>query len=555
MLRQLILRDFVLVDELELDLHAGFTVLTGETGAGKSILIDALQLALGGRSDAGVVREGQTRAEISVAFSMPEMTGIKHWLADAGFDQEEDELLLRRTIDSQGKSRAWINGSPATIGQLRELGEFLVDIHGQHAWQSLTKPERVRELLDAYGLIDNSALLPLWQQWQQAENRLRSAQDKALHADRERERLNWQIEEVDKLAPRENEWDELNTEHERLSHAQMLLDAAQTSCNALSEEGDSASDRLGQAIIALQKAATIDPQLADILKVVQDAQALAEDAHHSLNTWLRHTDLDPQRLEELDQRIASWLSLARRYRRQPQELPALLQSWQQELAELEASSDIAALEKTAEQAKKTWLVAAQQVSAQRQQAAPKLSKAITAAMQGLGMVGGRFEVAITPLPQPQASGINHIEFLVAGHTGSTPRPVNKVASGGELSRLALAIAVTTSQLGHTPTLIFDEIDSGIGGSVAQTVGLLMQQLGKERQVLAVTHLPQVAASAHHHWVVSKQTSGKTTTSRITPVSESDRVTEIARMLGGDATSQAGLAHAQEMLHAAHTGTR
>lgn len=556
MLRQLTLRNFVLVSELELAFQAGFTVLTGETGAGKSILVDALQLALGARGEASVVREGQSRAEISTTFSTEHLPKLHQWLVNAGLDNAgnaDDELLLRRTIDNQGKSRAWINGSPVTITQLRELGSFLVDIHGQHAWQSLTQPASVRELLDAYGTIDTSTLPPLWQRWQQAKQALEAAQSHLQDAERERERLLWQIGEVDKLAPQAGEWEEINSEHERLSHAQMLLDSAQAASSALGEESGNASDQIRHVISSLEKAAAIDPELANVLAVLQDAHALVQDANHSLNGWLRHTDLDPERLAELDTRMGSWLSLARRYRRSPENLPELLQSWKQELAELQASTDIETLKKTTEQHHKKWLKAAQEVSVQRHKAAPTLSHAITQAMQGLGMKGGSFKVEINTLDEPQTSGLDHIEFLVAGHAGATPRPVGKVASGGELSRLALAIAVCTSQLGHTPTLIFDEIDSGIGGSVAQTVGQLMQQLGQDRQVLSVTHLPQVAACAHHHLVVSKQTSAqhKTTTSQVAPVDAQIRIAEIARMLGSD-NSPAGLAHAQEMLSSAHT---
>lgn len=553
MLRQLSLRNFVLISWLELDFQTGFTVLTGETGAGKSILIDALQLVLGARGDTNVIKEGQERTEISAAFDVSHGV-LTHWLDDAGFENNGDELLLRRTIDTQGKSRAWINGSPATITQLRELSEFLVDIHGQHAWQGLTKPHHVKELLDAYGKIDTSTLFPLWDAWQTAEKKLKDAKQQIEQSQTEFERLSWQIAEVEKLTPQKDEWDELNQEHERLSHAQLLIDSAQEASNALAESQYNAIDQIHQAIHTLERAAAIDPDLADIVSILKDAHALVDDSRHSLNNWLRHTDLDPGRLEELDTRMSLWMSLARRYRRKPEELFDTYQEWKTERAALQASSDIQALEAAAEKTKLAWYSEAQKISKMRRFAAPQLSQAITTAMQTLGMQGGRFEVAIQELTVPQSSGLEQIEFLVAGHAGATPKPVAKVASGGELSRLALAIAVTTSQLGYAPTLIFDEIDVGIGGSVAQTVGRLMRQLGVDKQVLAVTHLAQVAAYAHHHLVVSKQTNQQTdyttTSSEVTPVDKQNRITEIARMLGGEDKSQASLAHAHEMLDAA-----
>lgn len=557
MLLELTLHDFVLVKALDLEFDSGFTVLTGETGAGKSILVDALQLTLGARGDVAVVREGSEKTDISALFNIARMPGAQKWLTQAGFETPDNTVLLRRTIDLQGKSRAWINSRPVTIAMLREFGELLVDIHGQHAWQSLSQPSRMRELLDAYAHIDSALLQPLWQRRVQTRQALETARERTRYIDSERDRLNWQIEEVGKLAPEAGEWENLNSEHTRLSHAQMLLDAVTQASNAVSENADSSSEQLGRAMTALAKAADIDPELADILKVLGEAQALLEDANHSLTAWLRHTDLDPERLQALDERIATWLSLARRYHRPPQELPLLWQNWQRELAELEASTNMEALTKAAQQAEASWEDAAKTISAQRHKAAPCLAQAISTAIQQLGMTGGRFDVRVTPLSQPQASGIDQIEFLVAGHAGATPRAIGKVASGGELSRLALAIAVTTSQAGHVPTLIFDEVDSGIGGEIAQTVGLMMQQLGQDRQVLAVTHLAQVAAYAHHHLVVSKQTQktatpyGTQTWSQVAPVREQSRAAEIARMLGSGHSS-AGMAHAQEMLAAAHS---
>ena len=550
-LRHISLRDFVIVRELDLNLAQGFSVLTGETGAGKSILIDALQMALGERADSGAVREGATRCEVSAEFDCPPQAHAV--LEDAGFEVS-DTLLLRRSVDTQGKSRAWVNGSQATATQLRALGEMLLDIHGQHAWQSLTRPDAVRGLLDAYAGLNTEGLKSAWQTWRQAQQAVQTARNAQDSLSREQERLAWQIGELDKLAPAMDEWDGLNAQHTRLSHAQALIDAGQTAIGSL--DGDESS-RLGsatgalgllsQAISQLQDQAHVEPEFQSIAEVLQSSLAQAEDAAHSLQTYLRKTDLDPDRLKELDQRMSQWLSLARRYKRPPEELAALLASWKKELNALEAASDLEGLEAQEKAASVTYQTEAKKLSQQRKKAAPKLAQAVTSAMQNLGMQGGRFEVALLSLENAAQHGLEDIQFLVAGHAGSTPRPVGKVASGGELSRIALAIAVTTSELGEAGTLIFDEVDSGVGGAVAETVGRLMKQLGMHRQVLAVTHLPQVASCADHHLLVSKASSKEGVSSSVTPIAGEQRVTEIARMLGGEKLSATTLAHAREML--------
>jgi len=548
-LKRITLRDFVIVRELELDLDGGFSVLTGETGAGKSILIDALQLALGARADAGVVREGAARTDISAEFDLPPV--LAPWLEEAGFETE-DSLLLRRSIDSQGKSRAWINGSPATATQLRELADQLVDIHGQHAWQSLTRAEAVRGLLDGYAGVNTEALQQLWRRWRTAQKTLADARAAQDSLQRERERLAWQLGEVEKLAPGADEWDELNTSHTRLANAQSLLEAAQGAIEALQADEAGATSRLSQAQAALQAQVHVEPAFAEMAQVLASSLAQAEDAAHSLHAYRRKTELDPQRLEQLDARISLWMSLARRYKRTPPELPGLLASWKQELAKLDAAADLAALEAAEKKEADAYMAEARALSKARTKAAPQLAKAITQAMQGLGMQGGRFEVAVHKTDQPAQSGLEEVGFLVAAHASSTPRPVGKVASGGELSRIALAIAVTTSRLGTAQTLIFDEVDAGVGGSVAETVGRLMKQLGRDRQVLAVTHLPQVAACADHHLVVAKRSDASGPSSTVAAVQGEHRVGEVARMLGGERLSGTTLAHAKEMLSGAGT---
>ncbi len=543
-LKSISLRDFVIVREMDLDLARGFTVLTGETGAGKSILIGALQLVLGARSDAGVVREGAARCEISAEFDSPDW--LAPWLEQAGLEASET-LLLRRTIDTQGKSRAWINGSAVTASQIKEIASQLVDIHGQHAWQSLTRPEAVRGLLDSYAGISTEALSLRWQQWRLAQKTLAQAQGAQDSLQRDRERLTWQIGELGKLTPGAHEWEDLNAQHGRLSNIQALREAVQTAVDALQEADENAISLLGRAINSLQNQEHIENEFKGLTELLSNALTQMEDAVHSLRGYARHAEMEPQRLAELDERLALWISLARRYKRVPAELPELLASWQSELQKLDEAADLAQLEKTEAQAHSAYLREASQISGLRSKSAPLLAQAITQAMQGLGMQGGRFEVVLMPLEQPAQHGLEQAEFLVAGHGGSTPRPVAKVASGGELSRIALAIAVTTSQLGQAQTLIFDEVDSGVGGAVAETVGRLMRQLGRDRQVLAVTHLPQVAAFADQHLVVAKRTEHSATRSTVEHVAGEQRVAEIARMLGGGKLSGTTLAHAKEML--------
>ncbi len=543
-LKRISLRDFVIVSSLELDLHGGFSVLTGETGAGKSILVDALQLALGARADASVVREGTARAEISAEFDCP--PALLPWLDEAGFEVGES-LLLRRTIDAQGKSRAWVNGSAATAAQLREAGEQLVDIHGQHAWAMLTRPEAVRGLLDAYAQVDTAPLAQSWAQWRATQKTLAEARASQDALQQERERLAWQIGELAKLAPAADEWDSLNTDHARLANAQTLIDAAQGSVATLEDDEAGALPQLAKALALLQNQEHLEPQFRELSEVLASSLAQMEDAAHSLHAYLRKADVDPARLAQLDARMTLWMGLSRRYKRQPQELPALLSGWKEALATLDAQADLALLEAQETKAQAAYTLEAKKLSAARAKAAPLLSRAITQAMQGLGMQGGQFQVALEKSEQPNAWGLELVEFLVAGHAGTTARPVGKVASGGELSRIALAIAVTTSQLGAAQTLIFDEVDSGVGGAVAETVGRLMKQLGKDRQVLAVTHLPQVAACADHHLVVAKRLEGTATLSSVTPVLGEQRVAEVARMLGGERLSGTTLAHAKEML--------
>ena len=540
------LRDFVIVPSLDLDLDDGFTVLTGETGAGKSILIDALQLVLGGRADASVVREGATRCEVVAEFDTS--PHVVQWLEAQGFSAQAGEpLQLKRQVDAQGRSRAWINGSAATASQLKALADALVDIHGQHAWQSLTRTDSTRQLLDEYARLDTQAVSLAWAAWRAAQEAVQQAQQQQATWAQEQERLLWQLGELDKLSPQPGEWDELNQQQARLAHAQGIIDSAQAALQSLDDDDDSALRRLHRSIQALQAQQDHEPRYASLVQTLQGAVAAIEDTCHDLQHHAHHTELDPAALQAVDQRLADWMSLARRFKCPPEALHARHTQTKQQLALLERQADVDQLQRAEREALATLLQTAEAASRERQAAAQRLSRSVTQAMQTLGMGGGVFEVRVTRLPEPQSHGLDQIEFLVAGHAGSTPRPVGKVASGGELSRIALAIAVSTSQLGQAPTLIFDEVDSGIGGTVAHTVGQLMRQLGHDRQVLAVTHLPQVAACAHHHLYVEKNRSSGGTSSQVSAIDGDTRVRELARMLGGDRLTDTSLAHAKELL--------
>ena len=544
------LKNFVIVPQLELELPLGFSSLTGETGAGKSILIDALQLALGQRADAGVVYEGAKQADIAVEFAPP--AAALDWLQEAGFEAEAGEaLLLRRTIDAAGKSRAWINGSAATLTQLRELGEYLVDIHGQHAWASLAKAGQAVLLLDDFAQFDSQPLRSAWAAWRKAQHSLEAAKAQQSTLADERERLAWQIGEVAKLQPGADEWEELNQAHHAQAHRQDLQDASSAALAALAgdeDAGGGAAPALQAAAAALAGVAHIQPSLVALHEQLQNLLAQVQDAAHDLRTASRGFAPDAQQLAALDERLSLWLSLARRYKTRPEDLPALLQSWQAKLASLDAAADLNALELAASQAQAHYAAQAKAASRARKLAAPKLEKTITLTLGQLGMAGGSLHIELRAC-SPQAMGEEAVEFLIAGHAGVAAKPLGKVASGGELSRIALAFAVLASAQAGAPTLIFDEVDSGIGGAVAHTVGQLMRQLGAGKQVLAVTHLAQVAASAHQQLLVSKTQAGGKTSSSVLLLDADQRVREVARMLAGS-TSATSLAHAQELLEQA-----
>ncbi|ARP91595.1 DNA repair protein RecN [Bordetella genomosp. 9] len=547
MLRTLHIRDFVIVEKADIHFGPGFTVFSGETGAGKSILIDALALTLGERADAAVLREGASRADISAVFDTPD--ALRDWLAEREIEAE-DELVLRRVVDPQGRSRAFINGVPATVAQLRELGDSLVDIHGQHAHQSLMRPDAQRELVDAHGGHGElrQAVAQAWKRWRQLARQLESAERDSASLEAERERLQWQVDELDKLDPRPGEWETLQTEHTRLAHAQSLLDGASRTIQALDGDDESAHSRVVAAVHVLEQLKRHDPSLQGVCDELESARIAIAEAVSDLNNYVSRVELDPARLAQAEERLGAMFELARKFKTEPETLPAVRESLQAQLADMNAAADIGALRAQAESAQADYQKAAAKLSAARRKTAKELGKVVTEAMQTLAMQGGRFEVAVEKAAA-SAHGDDSIEFLVAGHAGTTPRPLAKVASGGELSRISLALSVIASRAARVPTLIFDEVDSGVGGAVAEVVGRLLGELGQRHQVLCVTHLPQVAARAGSHYQVSKAERSGTTHSRIVELDDEARVEEIARMLGGIKITATTREHAREMLGA------
>jgi DNA repair protein RecN (Recombination protein N) len=553
MLQTLDIRDFVIVRELELDLTRGFTVLTGETGAGKSILLDALAIVMGEKVDSSQIREGCTRAQICAIFTISEplKAFFNPWLDEHGFSLEDEGNLiqLKRIIESSGRSKAFINGENATLTQLREIGEQLVDIHGQHEHQLLLKPGAQRQLLDRH-----AHLIPLqeevsqaYKNWLNIDKRMKVAKTAGQNLAKEKERLTWQLEELNLLAPIVGEWQDIEHEHSRLSNAAELIEGSQTLINLLSEGENALVDQLSKAQNLLNDLVDIDSALASAKDALEPAAIQIDEAAHTINRYLQKLDLDPDRLSLVETRLQEYYRLAKKNHCPPEELPAIWEQLKEELASLEAAQNIELLEKELKQAWDAYFKQAKQLSNSRQKAAEQLSQSVTTAMQSLAMAGGKFVVVLSPLEQGNQFGLENIEFLVAGHPGVQPRPIAKVASGGELARISLAIAVIASSASQIPTLIFDEVDAGIGGAVAQTVGKLLKQLGQDHQVLCVTHLPQVASQGDHQWRVQKLVDQGQTISQIQVLNRQDRVQEIARMLGGSDITETTLRHARELL--------
>ena len=549
MLKYLSIRDFVIVESLELDFSAGFTALTGETGAGKSILIDALSLALGERAEASMVRNGCERAEISAEFDIAALPQAAAWLQEQGLEGDDGVCLMRRVLDASGRSRGFINGSSATQQQMRAIGEFVLDIHGQHAHQSLLRADAQREILDSHANLsrDASAVAKLFRDWQTLHNRRMQLEKNAAAVLAERDLLLFQRRELEGLKFSAAEWVELQSEHARLSHAASLLETAQFGVEVLSEADSSCLAQLNALTARVRAGVEFDGKLQETLSMLESAQNDLQESVYALRHYQQDLDADPQQLREQEQRMADIVEASRKYRVPPEQLPQALAAIVARLQELGGDADMDELAKQDKAAHELYLAAGRKLSAARKQAAEKLSLEISQAMQTLAMQGGSFAVALLPLAEGNAHGLEAIEFQVAANPGVPLRGLAKVASGGELSRISLAIQVAASQAATVPTLIFDEVDSGIGGRVAEIVGGLLKQLGKRHQVMCVTHLPQVAAMADAQWQVSKAAQDGVTLSQIRVLQPAERIEEIARMLGGVKITDTTLKHAAEML--------
>ncbi len=548
MLQSLSIRDFIIVSTLDLDFSAGFTVLTGETGAGKSILIDALSLALGARAEGGVTRVGCDKAEISASFDIARHADATSWLQTLELAAESGELVLRRVMYADGRSRAFINGSPVTVQQLKEIGELLVDIYSQNAHHSLLKLTTQCQILDEFGGLTqiSDTLAQAYKHWHQLhELRLSAEKNAAAYAD-ELAELRDNIRELKQLDFNPEDWGALQSEHARLSNGAELIKNGELCVEMLRDGELSALSLLGQIQHRLQDMHSYDSSLAEAVESLDSGMIQLEEASRVISKYVQHIDLDPERLSEIEARIQAVHGAARKYRVQVEALPELLQNWQARMDELGEVEDSAALAAQEKEAWQTYSELADKLTAGRQAAAIKLGHEITAQMQRLSLSGGKFEVALHSQPA-SAHGMEQVEFLVAGHAGVAARSLNKVVSGGELSRISLAIRVVTAQQGLVPTMIFDEVDVGIGGGVAEVVGNLLKQLGNSRQVLVITHLPQVAALGRHHLQVSKALVNGQTLSTIRPLDDVQRIEEIARMLGGLEITETTRRHASEML--------
>lgn len=543
MLLSLAIRNFVIVESLELDFAPGFTVLTGETGAGKSILIDALLLALGERADADVVREGAARAEISAEFRAG--PDVLAWLNSQDIDAADDAgVLARRTIDSGGRSKSWINGSPVTLAQLRELGERLLDVHGQHAHQSLLKTSVQLTLLDEHGGLGGQrrALATAWADWKREQRAREEAEAMAASALAEQDRLRWIVEELDALAPQPGEWDAVQSEHKRLSHAAGLLEGAQAAVEALSEADGAALAQLGSVSARLTQLVPYDEHLQPAVELLDAAQIQVDEAVAALRRYLDRTDLDASRLAEVDARLSALHGAARKFRTVPEQLAELHAVSRARLAALASASDLDALRAREAALRADYERQAQALSKQRAAAAKRMGREVTRAMQDLSMEGGRFEVVLAA-GEPTSAGTDRVEFLVAGHAGVQPKPLAKVASGGELARISLAISVIAASATPVATLIFDEVDAGIGGRAGLAVGRRLARLARERQVLVVTHLPQIACFADRHVRVTKELGS----AAVEVLDDGERVRELSRMLAGLDDSSSAVSHAEELL--------
>jgi DNA repair protein RecN (Recombination protein N) len=545
MLRALEARDFVILEKTALEFGPGFSVLTGETGAGKSILVDAIELLVGGRGDGALVREGAERAELSAEFDVEQKSPLSDWLAEMDLVGDPGAVLLRRSIERSGRSRCFINGHQATLAQLKAVGEFLVDIHGQHEHQSLLRPAAQRALLDAQAgaqaLVEETA--DSYRAWKRLQALAEEAEKDFAQREAERARIDEDVRDLKKLAPREGEWQEVSAAHTRLQHGSSLLGGAQSALEALTESEGAALGQLAAVANRLKALSAHDERLKSVVEMLESAEAQAGEAVRELRNYASRVELDPQALRDTEARIEALHAAARKHRVRPEALHELLMNLEKRLGELELAVNPEALQREVNAARKHFDSAAKKLSAKRRSAAEALGKAVSAAMQQIAMAGGEFAIQLNTLSEPGAAGAEEIEFQVSSHPSLPLRPLAKVASGGELSRVSLAIQLVAAKQSPVGVLVFDEVDTGIGGGVAETIGRSLRKLGKECQVLCVTHLPQVAASGNEQWTVTR--SGVKV--KVAKLDRGARIAELARMLGGAETT--ARKHAAELLDA------
>ncbi|MFH1333796.1 MAG: DNA repair protein RecN [Pseudomonadota bacterium] len=550
MLTQIHIKNFTIIETLELDLHAGMTVLTGETGAGKSILIDAIELAFGKRANANVVRQGEKRADISIFFDIQNAPALQNYLETNDLNNDSHECMVRRTIDREGRSKSYINGIPTSLQPLREIAEGLVNIHGQHEFQKLLKRDEQLELLDGFAkndalLQELSELTKKWKQTRQAFEQLKaSTENVQARADF----LNYQIKELDELNLAENEIEKLTQEHKKLSHTDQLLQNAQLTFALLDENDSSVTNALSTVAHTLAPIKGLDPALSNTADLVDNALIQVTEAVLEIQHYLEHAEPDPEKLAHIENRLSLIHDIARKHHVKPEALHDLHQRMQEELNQLETSDQqLLTLEASIKEQEKQYAEVAKKLTQRRQKAAQTLSQSVSEKMQTLGMKGGKFEIAFESKESLSSKGMETVTFRVSANPGHALQPLAKIASGGELSRISLAIQVIAAKNTTTPTLIFDEVDVGIGGATAEVVGELLKTLGKESQILCITHLPQVAAKGDQHLKIEKKNDTKNTSVSMQYLETEPRMQEIARMLGGIKITEQTLSHAKEML--------
>jgi DNA repair protein RecN (Recombination protein N) len=547
-LRALEAANFVILEKTSLEFGPGFTVLTGETGAGKSMLVDAIELLVGGRGDASLVREGAERAELAAEFEIPEKSLLRRWLEESDLAGDPGMVLLRRTIDRAGRSRCFINGHAATLAQLKAAGEHLIDIHGQHEHQSLLRPAVQRALLDSHAGAEDLAreTAEAYRGWKRLQALAEEAEKHFSEREKERAGIQDAVLELKRLAPREGEWAQVSAEHTRLQHGSSLLGGAQSALEALSEAEGACLSQLSAVANRLRSLSGHDDRLKPVVEMLESAEAQAGEAVRALRHYASRVELDPEALREVEARIEALHAAARKHRLRPEQLPERLAELEKRLAELELAVNPLALRREVAAAQEQYESVAKKLSAKRRTGAEALGKVVSAAMQQLAMAGGKFSVSLANLDEGGASGLEDVTFEVSSHPSLPLRPLARVASGGELSRVSLAIQLVAAKASPVGSLVFDEIDAGIGGAVADTIGKSLRRLGKDRQVLCVTHLPQVAANGDDQWAVARSNTGKLKVS-VQKLNRAERIAELARMLGG--AENTARKHATELLDA------